>query len=207
MNIATKTNKGRRSAIWCVILLGHLVLLYVGFQPNLSNKSAPLSTSILLQILRPTVTPPLRPKEPEHAPAKRQLAQPKPQEVPARNEETPPSNIAKADIDPFAISTPPTGILERNNRALGQIWKDLEKENPIRRKQFEKIAETPMQRFARQVLAASSARDVTMEESFRADGSRMTRITTPYGVVCAVGPMPGRSFENIGPEKRIVSCP
>ena len=211
MNSVISTNRHKKIIIWCAILLVHLALLYAAFRPIHLNKMAEQASTLFLQIVRPPVAIPARLKEPEPAripPAKHLQTQIKPQEVPAKTEEAPaPSSIAKNESDPFAMPTPQVGKLEQNDRGLGQIWKDLEKENPVRKNQFPKIVETPIQRFARQVLAASSAREVTMEESIRADGTKMTKVTTPHGVFCVVGPVAGRIHDIRGPEKRVMGCP
>jgi hypothetical protein len=136
-----------------------------------------------------------------------QLAKVKPELSPSVAIAEPTTSIEQTKEE-LPAESPPQTASEKYRSMAGKTWKEVEAEKPLRKWLNSKKQLSVMENFAIKILESSTAREVTTKEEIRADGSRMTRVTTPHGEFCVVvAPMPGRSFEMQGPEKRVMHCP
>ncbi|WMW81463.1 hypothetical protein RF679_04075 [Undibacterium cyanobacteriorum] len=117
--------------------------------------------------------------------------------------------------DPFASPAPTAPAttskqanqIEQWRSEVNKSYKQVESEQPIKRWLMNKKELTPMEKFARDALGATPAREIQTAEEMRPDGSRMTRVKTPRGEFCVVGQPPGRPYEARMPDQRIMQCP
>lgn len=114
--------------------------------------------------------------------------------------------------DPFANpastnTSKQANQIEQWRSEASKSYKQIEAEQPLKRWLMNKQELTPMEKFARDALGATPAREIQTAEEMRPDGSRMTRVKTPRGEFCVVGQPPGRPYEARMPDQRIMHCP
>ena len=218
---ALSTASHRRRSMMMLVLGIHIVLVFFLTQWHPANQQSKRTENSLLMQWLPTPTVHEKSEAPKTDVRKRQQLRESIRQQPsasAAKSEVPinpiTENVSKESTqpqpnvtssDPFAASTP--SITEKLRSDAGKAFKQVEAEQPIKRWLLTKKELTPMEKFARDALGATPAREIQTQEEMRPDGSRMTRVKTPRGEFCVVGPPPGRPYDIKGPEHRVMSCP
>lgn len=216
---STQQQKRRAFALLLILVL-HALGLYLIFRSQTFPLMQQKTVAILLQFLPAPVAPERLEKT---ITTSKSSAKPTTQ-VSATSktrtqaiEETKPNQaeeISDPNLDPFnTLQLKPdtkTGRIQESEhlrQGAGKAWKQVESELPVKRWLSNKKELSTMERFARNLLEAAPVKDIQTKEEMRPDGSRMTRVKTPSGEFCVVGPQPGRPYDVSGPERRVMSCP